>query len=103
MALTKPHLTEKIATSNGFTKKKSSEIVETLLELMKKTLESGEDVLVSGFGKFCVREKNERLGRDPATGDRIVLGPRKVVTFKCSGSLRNLLNDDPDQRTQPPV
>jgi integration host factor subunit alpha len=94
MTLTKPHIVERIATVNGFTKKRSFEAVETLLEIIKQTLESGEDVLVSGFGKFCVKEKNKRLGRNPATGTQLMLDPRKIVTFKCSGSLRAVLNDD---------
>jgi integration host factor subunit alpha len=67
-------------------------MVETLLELIKSTLESGEDLLVSGFGKFCVQSKNERRGRNPATGEDMVLAPRKVVTFKCSGKLRKAVN-----------
>jgi integration host factor subunit alpha len=77
---------------NGFTKKKSIETVETLLELIKRSLESGEDVLISGFGKFCINEKKERRGRNPATGEDMMLDPRKVVTFKCSGKLRNRIN-----------
>ena len=68
MALTKSHLIEAIAEQNGFTKKKSTETAETILEIIKSTLASGEDVLVSGFGKFCVKEKRERRGRNPATG-----------------------------------
>ena len=63
-----------------------------MLEIMKRTLESGEDVLVSGFGKFCVKEKRERRGRNPATGKEMVLAPRRVVTFKCSGRLRDKIN-----------
>jgi integration host factor subunit alpha len=63
-----------------------------LLELVEKTLESGEDVLVSGFGKFCVRQKKERKGRNPATGQDLMLGSRKVVTFKCSPILRSKIN-----------
>jgi integration host factor subunit alpha len=55
-------------------------------------LEPGEDVLISGFGKFCVKEKKERKGRNPATGDAMMLAPRKVVTFKCSGKLRDRIN-----------
>ncbi|MDZ7597534.1 MAG: HU family DNA-binding protein [Desulfobacterales bacterium] len=55
-------------------------------------MESGDDVLVSGFGKFCVKEKNERKGRNPATGDDMMLEPRRVVTFKYSGSLRKRVN-----------
>jgi len=74
------------------TKNRSAEILETCLEIIKSTLESGEDVLISGFGKFCVREKKERRGRNPATGDAMILAPRKVVTFKCSGKLKNMIN-----------
>jgi integration host factor subunit alpha len=59
---------------------------------MKRTLAVGEDVLVSGFGKFCVKEKAERRGRNPATGDAMMLRPRRVVTFKCSGKLRDKIN-----------
>ncbi len=65
---------------------------ETILEIMKKTLESGEDVLVSGFGKFCVKEKRERRGRNPATDEPMRLAPRRVVTFKCSGKLREKID-----------
>jgi integration host factor subunit alpha len=66
--------------------------VESLIEIIKSTLESGEDVLVSGFGKFCVKEKNERKGRNPATDEDLMLPARRVVTFKCSGKLRERLN-----------
>ena len=59
---------------------------------MKSKLEEGEDVLISGFGKFCVKTKNQRRGRNPATGDDLTLPARKVVTFKCSGKLRNKIN-----------
>jgi integration host factor subunit alpha len=76
----------------GFPKNQSVEIVESLLELMKSTLESGEDVLVSGFGKFCVNDKKERKGRNPATGEDAILRARRVVTFKCSGKLRDRVN-----------
>ncbi len=91
MALTKAHLIDAIAEQNGFTRKKSTETVETILEIIKSTLASGDDVLVSGFGKFCVKEKRERKGRNPATGDDMILAPRRVVTFKCSGKLRDNL------------
>ncbi len=64
----------------------------SLLEIIKGTLASGEDVLISNFGKFCVKEKRERKGRNPATGDGLMLEPRKVVTFKCSGKLRDRVN-----------
>ncbi len=74
------------------TKKKSTETVETLLEIMKETLVSGDDVMISGFGKFCVKNKKERRGRNPATGEDMMLDARKVVTFKCSGKLRERVN-----------
>jgi len=77
----------------GLTKQQGTEIIETLIEIIKSTLETGEDVLISGFGKFCVREKSERKGRNPATGNDLMLSPRKVVTFKCSGKLRDRIND----------
>ena len=92
MTLTKSHLIDAIAEQNGFTKKKSIETVETILEIIKSTLASSEDVLISGFGKFCVKEKRERRGRNPATGEDMILAPRRVVTFKCSGKLRNKIN-----------
>jgi integration host factor subunit alpha len=92
MALTKIQIVESIHNQIGVPKNKSTEIVETLLEIIKSTLESGEDVLISNFGKFCVKEKRERRGRNPATGDDLMLEPRKVVTFRCSGKLRGRIN-----------
>ncbi len=92
MTLTKIQIVESIQNQTGFPKNKSLEIVETLLEIIKITLESGEDVLISGFGKFCVKEKRERKGRNPATGEDLMLEPRKVVTFRCSGKLREIVN-----------
>ena len=92
MALTKIQIVESIHNQIGLPKNKSTEIVENLLEVIKSTLASGEDVLISGFGKFCVKEKRERKGRNPATGDDLMLEPRKVVTFKCSGKLRDRVN-----------
>ncbi|MBW2604395.1 MAG: integration host factor subunit alpha [Deltaproteobacteria bacterium] len=88
MALTKNDIVTSVH-ELGFTKKKSVEIIETLLEIMKDTLEKGEDVLISGFGKFCVKQKKQRRGRNPATGSDLILKERKVVTFKCSGKLRD--------------
>ena len=93
MTLTKIQIVESVQNQTGFPKNRSSEIVETLLEIIKSTLASGEDVLVSGFGKFKVREKTERKGRNPATGEDMMLAPRKVVTFKCSGKLRERINE----------
>ena len=92
MTLTKAQIIEEISIRNGLTKKKSTETVEAFLEIMKNTLESGEDVLITGFGKFCVKNKKKRRGRNPATGEDFMLAPRKVVTFKCSGKLWERLN-----------
>jgi integration host factor subunit alpha len=89
MTLTKAHIVESLQNHLGLTRKKSVETVETLLGIVKNTLASGDDVLISGFGKFCVKAKQERKGRNPATGDDLMLAPRKVVTFRCSGKLRN--------------
>jgi len=92
MTLTKNDIIEEIRTKNGFSRNKSIETVETLLEVIKGTLVSGEDVLISSFGKFCVNHRKERKGRNPATGKDLMLAPRKIVTFKCSGKLRNRVN-----------
>ena len=95
MTLTKSHLIDTIAEQNGFTRRKSIETVEIILEIIKSKLASGEDVLISGFGKFCVKQKRERRGRNPATGRDLMLRPRRVVTFKCSGNLRKKINARP--------
>ncbi|MEE8480933.1 MAG: integration host factor subunit alpha [Desulfobacterales bacterium] len=92
MTLTKSQMIEAVSEANGFTKRKATETVETILEIIKGLLESGDDVLISGFGKFQVRQKAERRGRNPATGTDMILAPRKVVTFKCSGKLRDKIN-----------
>jgi integration host factor subunit alpha len=91
MALTKSDVVAKVH-DLGFTKKKSVDIIETLLETIKSTLEKSDDVLISGFGKFCVKQKNQRRGRNPATGADLILKERKVVTFKCSGKLRKKID-----------
>jgi integration host factor subunit alpha len=91
MALTKNDVVEAVH-ALGFTKKNSIEIIEALLEIMKRTMEGGEDVLISGFGKFCVKQKSVRRGRNPATGNTMMLRKRRVVTFKCSGNLRSQIN-----------
>jgi len=92
MTLTKAHIVDTIAEQNGYTIKRSVEMVETLLEIIKSSLESGEDVLISGFGKFCDNEKKERMVRNLSTGEAMMLAPRKVVTFKCSLPLRDKIN-----------
>ena len=92
MALTKNDIIARV-NDLGFTKKKSTEIIETLLTIIKDNLADNDDLLISGFGKFCVKEKNQRRGRNPATGDDLILRERKVITFKCSGKLRELINN----------
>ena len=91
MALTKSEIVTSVH-ELGFTKKKSVEVIESLLEIIKRTLESSEDVLISGFGKFCVKDKAKRRGRNPATGEDLMLRGRRVVTFKCSGKLRHKID-----------
>jgi len=92
MTLTKNHLINSISNHLSIPKRRSAAIVESILDIMKDTLESGEEVLIKGFGKFSVRDKNERKGRDPATGEDKILRKRRVVTFKCSGRLRERVN-----------
>ena len=91
MALTKSDIVASIH-DLGLTKKKSVEVIESLLEIIKRSLESSEDVLISGFGKFCVKDKAKRKGRNPATGEDLMLRGRRVVTFKCSGKLRHKID-----------
>ena len=92
MTLTKANIVDAVAKQISYQKSQSFEMIETLLKIIKRTLESGEDVLVSGFGKFCVKEKRERKGRNPATGEDMMLEPRRVVTFRCSRQLRERIN-----------
>jgi len=92
MTLTKAQFTGSIHKGLGMPKSRSSELVGSLLEIMKTTLASGEDILISGFGKFCVKDKNDRRGRNPLTGEDMMLEARRVVTFKCSRSLKQKLN-----------
>jgi integration host factor subunit alpha len=92
MALTKDKLITHLQTQTGMSKQESREIVERLLEIMKDTLVQGDDLLISGFGKFSVRQKNARRGRNPQTKESLMLRPRKVMVFKASGVLRQRLN-----------
>ena len=94
MTVTKASIIQAVREELNFPGRKSVDVIECLLELIKKSLESGEDVLISGFGKFCVKQKEKRRGRNPATGDDLILGARRVVTFKCSGKLRKIINDN---------
>ena len=92
MTLTKEHLISSIGNRLGISKFESSRIVESVLETVKTSLSKGEDVLISGFGKFIIRKKASRRGRNPKTGRDLTLDPRRVITFKCSGVMRDRLN-----------
>ena len=92
MTLTKDHIINSISNHLGLPKRESAALFQSLLETIKNTLENGEDVLISGFGKFYVKEKNERRGRNPATGNDMMLDAKRVVTFTCSSVLREKLN-----------
>ena len=92
MTLTKADIAEVIHNRVGRNKKQSAELVDCLFEIIKGTLGDGKDVLISGFGKFSVRERKEREGRNPLTGKPLILPAKKVVTFKCSGKLRDKIN-----------
>ena len=92
MTLTKAHLTDSIRKGLGMPKSKSIGLVGSLFEIMKATLANGEDILISGFGKFCVKDKNDRRGRNPLTGEDMMLELRRVVTFRCSPALKQKLN-----------
>jgi integration host factor subunit alpha len=94
MTLTKSDIIDSVQEETGLPRKRCDELVEELLELIKGTLEAGEDLMISGFGKFCVKEKNERKGRNPATGEDLMLSKRRVITFKCSQSLREKINSN---------
>ena len=92
MTLTKEAITRSVFDRLDLSKAASAKAVEAIFEIIKKTLEGGEDVLISGFGKFCVKDKGKRRGRNPETGDHLMLAERRVVTFKCSTVLKKKLN-----------
>ena len=92
MSLTKDKLITRLQTQVGLDKQESRQLVERLLGIMKDTLVMGEELLISGFGKFSVRQKKERRGRNPQTAERLVLAARKVLVFKASGVLRERIN-----------
>ena len=92
MALTKENIIDNIYHQVGLSKSRSRMVAESLLEIIKQTLESGEDLLISGFGKFVVKEKSERRGRNPQTSEDLQLRARRVVVFKTSGVLRDKIN-----------
>ncbi len=94
MTLTKADLVQHVYKihDNNMTKAQATEAVEALLKIVKDTLIDGEDLLISGFGKFNVKNKKARRGRNPQTGEELILDARRVVTFKPSGILRDKIN-----------
>ena len=92
MTITKASLMKSVCNNSNLSKQESISAVESLLEIIKRTLESGEDVLISSFGKFCVKDKKERKGRNPETGGDMKLRARRVVRFKCSNNMRDKIN-----------
>jgi len=92
-ALTKSTIIEKISEKNNQTPAQAKDTLETFLEIIKSTLAAGEDIMISGFGKFQVNEKAPRKGRNPATDEEMILKKRRVVTFKCAGKLKDRLNN----------
>jgi len=94
MALTKADIIQEIAFKRFMPKTHARNVTETLVEVVKSTLSSGEDVMISGFGKFAVKNKKARRGRNPATEEPIMIKPRRVVAFYCSNKLREKINGD---------
>lgn len=92
MALTKHRLVEQFQNEMGFPRNRSVDVTENILKIVKDALEAGDDVLLSGFGKFSVNDKKERKGRNPSSGEVAILPARRVVTFKCSATLRGKVN-----------
>ncbi len=93
MALTKTNVVEQISETLDLSGPEAKDTLEEMLEIIKSTLASGEDIMISGFGKFQVNEKAPRKGRNPATGKDMMLDGRRTVTFKCSGKLRDRINE----------
>ena len=92
MTLTRDHLINSVSNHLDLSKTESSALLQSILETIKKTLESGEDVLITGFGKFCINDKNERRWRNLQTGEEMKLRSRRVITFKCSKKLKEKFN-----------
>ena len=97
MTVTKEHLIDSLHHRLLIPKRRSTDLVENVLDIIKSCLQKDEDVLISGFGKFCVKNKKERRGRNPATGEDLILGSRRVIVFKCSGVLREKVNGKGDK------
>lgn len=95
--MTKADICEKIQVGVGMTRKESAEMVEAVFSIMKSTLETGENLKISGFGSFIVKQKADRRGRNPQTGESITIEARRILTFKPSGVLRDALNQETAQ------
>jgi len=92
VALTKANLVEQLHIKLEYSQKESLAMVESVLSILKQTLESGENVNISGFGKFEVKQKNARRGRNPQTGEAMILDPRRIISFKPSSLLKHSIN-----------
>lgn len=90
--MTKADIVERIYEKIGFSKKESAELVELVFDIIKNTLESGDKIKIAGFGNFVVKEKADRRGRNPQTGEEIVISARKILTFKPSQVLKASIN-----------
>lgn len=93
--MTKADIVEIIFEKVGFSKKDVGGVVEEIFETIKRTLENGEKVKISGFGNFTIRHKRARRGRNPQTGTEITIEQRKVMTFKASQLLKKAINVQP--------
>lgn len=94
MTVTKADIVERIHEKIGFSKKEASDVVEGIFSIIKESLERGEKIKVSGFGNFLVNTKRPRKGRNPQTGDEILITGRRVLTFKASHVLKKSMNQE---------
>ena len=92
VVVTKSDIAERIQNKLGISKKESQDLLESVLSLMKETLESGEQIKVAGFGNFEIKHKKDRKGRNPHTSETITIGARRVLTFKASAVLKQAIN-----------
>jgi len=92
--MTKTDIAERIHTHLDFSKKESSDLLESLLSIMKNTLESGENIKIAGFGNFEIKQKKDRTGRNPHTGEHLTIEARRILTFKTSSVLRSVINQE---------
>ncbi|MDE2807336.1 MAG: integration host factor subunit alpha [Gemmatimonadota bacterium] len=91
--VTRADLTDAVHREIGLPRRDAAALVDTVIEMMAERLEAGEDVKISSFGRFTVRDKNLRVGRNPKTGETVPILPRRVVAFRASGLLKKLIND----------